>query len=468
MSTVRVVSSAADARPDTWLAAGAVLALGGGFTAALAAAAAGSMMAAAAAGAVAGTGLVVLIAGGWVDGLLVAALGIPLPALVSTDELRIAAAAPVTAAVLAGWLLAVRPRVADPAARFRAVRDVTLLLLATFALATVFASSWSTSVRELINMTVLLVFFLCALDRLRDRAAADRLITALVALAAVCGGLAVLEMTGVLPGAFPRWGTPFNRAALGFGQPNALGLFLALTAPLAVHAIGTRRGAARVAATGALIVIVAGVFATFSRGSWIALLAGALAMPLAGDRRLVMRVLIGALVFGVLLDLVSGGMIRDTAQRTLTDWVVEQRAALTLVGLLMWLAHPVVGVGPGGFAVELGTFGAQVPILWDYLPTPHNAYVQMGAEAGVIGLAAYVVFLVVCFRRLVWNANEAARTGASADEISLRRCLLWSFATLCISGLVVWPFSHGTGQAALLLLAAGLAREDQASPEVAA
>lgn len=461
MSAVHALrSAAAGARTDSWLAALAVLAVGGGCVAAFAAVAAGSMTGAVAAGAVAGSGLIILIAAGWVDGLVVTALAVPLPALLSTNEIRIAAVAPVTAVVLAGWLLSLRPAGARPAGAI-GVRRATLVLLAAFAVATAFASSWITSARELLNMTVLLVFFLTALHHLGDARAVDRLMTVLTAMAALCGALAVLEMIGVIPGAFPRWGTPFNRAALGFGQPNALGLFLALTAPMAVHAITIRRGGVRVAALFALVVIIAGLFATFSRGSWLALLGGALVLPLAGDRRLLVRVLLGALVLGALLDMVSGGMLRDTAQRTLTDWVIEQRAALTLAGLLMFAAHPVIGVGPGGFAVELDSFGAQVPVLWDYLPTPHNAYVQMGAEAGVIGLIAYVAFLAVCFRHLVRCAKDAMRAGASAAELSLRRCLLWSFATLCVAGLVVWPFSHGTGQAALLLLAAGIALEQR-------
>ena len=449
----------AGARPDIWMAGGAALGIGLGCAIAFAAAAAGSIPIAAAAGAAAAACLTILIAGGWIDGLLIAALAVPLPALMSNDEIRIAAAAPVTVIVLAGWLMSLRPTDHAAAMRHTSVRRAVLGLLGAFAIATVFASSLTTSLRELVNIATLLVFFLLALERASEPGAGDRLMTVVVAIAALCGVLAVLEMTGVLPGAFPRWGTPFNRAALGFGQPNALGLFFALTTPVAVHATGTRRGAARTVAAFALLAIVAGLFATFSRGSWLALLAGAFALPLAGDRRLLIRVLLGAVILGVLLDVGSGGMLRDTAQRTLTDWVVEQRAALTLAGLLMFAAHPVVGVGPGGFAVELDTFGARIPVLWDYLPTPHNAYVQMGAEAGVIGLIAYVTFLVVCFRHLIRGAKAAVLHGGSPEDISLRRCLVWSFATLCAAGLVVWPFSHGTGQAALLLLAAGIARK---------
>jgi O-antigen ligase len=427
--------------------------------------------------AAAGAALVVLVAGGWVNGLLVTALAVPLPALVSTSDLRIAAAAPITAAVVAGWLLSLAPTAAGAAGAPgaagaagtagtagvpAALRRATLLLLGTLAIATVFASSLPASLRELVNMATLLAFLLLAIGRARIARDADHTIAVLTAAAAACGALAVLEMVGVLPGSFPRWGTPFHRAALGFGQPNGLGLFLAIALPLGVHAVRSSSGAARTAAAVGLLTIAAGLFATFSRGSWLAVVAGAFALAFVGETRLLVRFLIGAIMVAVVLEVGSGGMLSDTAQRTLTDWVIEQRAALMLAGVLMFLAHPVTGVGPGGFAAELDSFGARIPALWDYLPTPHNAYVQMAAETGAIGLAAYLVFLVVCIRLLARRVGEAQRAGADARELSLRRCLLWSFATSCFAGLVVWPYAHGIGQAVLLLLAIGIARQPAA------
>jgi len=444
-------------RADVWLAGGSTFAAGAGLAVAAFAASVGSMALAAVCGGIAASGLVLLVAAGWIDGLIVVALAIPLPALVSTADLRVAAAAPLTAAVVLGWLMGNRPL--GPAIRLRHVQILTLCLLASFALSAAFASSFITSIRELVNMLALFVFFLLALGLARAAGAAERVTTAVIALAAICGALGVLEMLGVLPGQFPRWGTPFNRAALGFGQPNGLGLFLAVSVPLAVHALRSNRGAARALAACALLATAAGLFATFSRGAWLAVLGGATALVLVRDTRTLIRFLMGVIVFGILIDAVSGGMLRDTAQRTLTDWVLEQRAALMVAGVLMFAAHPVAGVGPGGFAVELDSYGAQVPELWDYLATPHNAYVQMAAEGGLIGLAVFIAFLGVCFVVLVRRANEAVRAGESARELSLRRSLLWSFATACCAGMVVWPFAHGTGQAVLLLLALGLARE---------
>lgn len=443
-------------RLDVAVAGTAALTIGAAFTIAFTAAGMNAPPVIGAVAVAAGLGgLAVLVAGGWISGIAVVAAAIPLPALAANADVRIAAVAPITLAVVAGWLLAMRL----PDARAdRLVTRSTHALLAVFFVATLSAAAPATSARELFNITVLLAFFLLAVRHAAAPGAADAAVTLLAAVAALCGALAVLEAVGILPGNFPRWGTPFNRAALGFGQPNGLGLFLAVLLPVSVHAMRAASGWRRTLAVVALCAVTAGLFATFSRGSWLAVIGGACALAFVRDYRLLRNVMLSALVSAVALDVISGGMLRDTIARTAGDWVLEQRAALMIAGISMFLANPVLGVGPGGFEDALPSYGAQIPQLWDYLPTPHNAYIQMAAETGVAGLVVFVVFLGVCMHRLVRYANNAAAVGANAVDVSLRRCLVWSFATSCCAGIVVWPFAHGTGQAVLLLLAVGLAR----------
>jgi O-antigen ligase len=438
------------------VAAGLVALLGCGTVLALAGAAQNALPMAVAGGAAAAAALVLLVAGGWVDAPIAIVLAIPLPAVYETDTLRIAAAAPATAAVLVGWVL--RWGVGGDRVSLGALpRRALLGLGAALALATAAATHPVASARELVNLAVLGALLMVAIDAFEGRPRRTRAtLGLLVAVAAVCGGLAVLETLAVLPGRFPRWGTPFYRAALGFGQPNGLGLFLSVTLPLAVERVrGTQSPAGRAAAAVAAAAIVAGLFATFSRGSWLALLGGSLVLLFTGDLRTAVRIWIATIAIAVVVDLGSGGALRDTFERTIDDWVIEQRAALMLAGVLMFSMRPLLGVGPGGFAENLDRVGAQIPQLWDYLPTPHNAYVQMAAESGIVGLAAFVVFLFVILRTVVRRvrALPAARPAARRQRLAL----LWSVAVLACAGMVVWPFAHGTGQAAMIVLAAALA-----------
>lgn len=380
-----------------------------------------------------------------------------------------------SAALVAGWRADADRRAAlaalgalgcgvdeRPPALGRLPLRATAALLGAFALATLFARHPLLAARELLNFAVLLAFLLAATDQLAgDPRAVRRAVLLLVGLGAGCGALGLLETLGVLPGEFPRWGTPFNRAALGFGQPNALALFLAVVLPLAVHLVATaahRR--ARLAAAFAAGATGLGLLGTFSRGSWLALAAGSALLLGAKARRLALGAWLGAGLAAVAFDVASGGALRDTVQRSFADPTLAQRAALLLAGVAMFLDAPLLGVGPGGYQEELARVAAQLPQLWDYQATPHNAYVQMAAEAGALGLAAFVFFLARVLRALL----RAARGAGPGEEAGLRRALLWSFATACSAGLVVWPFAHGTGQAVLLPVALAFALDAAARP----
>jgi O-antigen ligase len=390
----------------------------------------------------------------WVNPLIFLVLSLPLPAVFGNADVRIAATAPVTALVMVAYLCDTRPKrvIRFVDAGYTEALSAGVALLAIFTLTGATAINRGSAIRELFNLAIIFALFPIGRNLLSaDDRSIPRLIRVVALLCGLCGFLAVLESLAILPAQFPRWGTNYYRAALGLGQPNGLGLFFALFLPFCAAAAWIeQRRTERTLLIVALIATIAGLFATFSRGAWISVIFGSLMLIFAGEWRRVLRILGSVVLAGIIIDLVTGGAIRDTAQRTLTDWVVEQRFSLMLAGVAMFAAHPLTGVGPGGFASELDTFGAQITALWDYLPTPHNAYIQMAAETGILGLLTYAVMLVVIGRSLV------ERTRQSRDPISIAS--LWAFGVLCCSGLFIWPFAHGTGQVAMLALAIGFSR----------
>lgn len=446
-------------RVEAWLPGALTGALGVGAMLALAGAASRDVVTTAVGGGIALAALSGLVAAGWIDGLAVVAISLPFPALVSTESIRLVAAAPVTAAVVLG--LALRwGKLGGPLLAGGMPWRSALLLGASALAATVFALHPGAAARELLNLWVLLAFLAAATDTIaRDPRVVRPLVFLLVTTAAVCGVLGVLEAARIIPGEFPR-GT-FNRASLGFGQPNALGLFFAVVLPLAVHLAGSARSrAGRLLGGTAVALTVAGLVSTFSRGSWLAVLLGAGALTLARQGRFALRIWTWALLAAVAADLVTGGALRETVARTIGDWVIEQRLALMLAGVVMFLSRPWIGVGPGGYALELDHFGAGIPQLWDLQPTPHNAFVQMAAEAGVVGLLAFVAFMGAVLITLLRSAREAARTSDTAaavrEDRGIERAVLWSFSAALVASMAVQPFSHGPGQAVMLVAAIGL------------
>jgi O-antigen ligase len=451
---------------DRWSAGSAAALAALGSVLALQGAGSGGTPWVVAGGAALGTGLLLLLIGGWLDASALVVLSLPLPALYSSDTARVAPAVLVTVLAIGGWTVrkGTEARRLDPGPL---PVLATLVMLAAPAVSAVFAQQTLPALRELFNLALLLALLVLVTDELRhDRSKAAALPLWIAAVAGVSGAAAVLQTVGVLPTAFPMPGTSLYRATLGFGWPNEAGMFFALMLPFAVHVIRAAPGRAA-GALGALAAAscLVGLLCTYSRGSWLAVLVAPSVLLLTGETRAPLRFWSIVAVLALALNVGVGGLIYERVASLLGDWVVEQRGALMLAGLLMFRAHPVVGVGPGGFASSLEDFGPQIPWLWDYTGSAHNAYVHAAAEMGVVGLGAFIFFLGSTFLVLRRSARNGRGAGASAEERSLRDTALWAFATACLVSFVEWPLAHGVGQLIMVVAAVGFAMSDARAPE---
>lgn len=90
----------------------------------------------------------------------------------------------------------------------------------------------------------------------------------------------------------------------------------------------------------------------------------------------------------------------------------EGRLRLWRRGVGYMLDHPVLGVGAGNFPRAEGTISPLIEraprgrsVKWG---PPHNSYVQVGAELGIVGLLIFAAFLISVFRAL---SRFPTRTG---------------------------------------------------------
>jgi O-antigen ligase len=229
-------------------------------------------------------------------------------------------------------------------------------------------------------------------------------------------------------------------------------MFLTISLPLAVGSLrmaDTTLG--RSAAVAAIGAVALGLAATFSRGSWVTAAAAPVVLIFAGEGRLAVRFCGAALLAGLAIDVASGGALSTRVAATTGDVLVAQRLLLSGAGLLMFRSSPLVGVGPGGFGEALEAFGPQISGLFDFVGSAHNGYVHVAAEAGVIGLLAFVAFVVTTLVALVGGARS------NAPGRTVRVALLWSFAAAAIVSAFEWPFAHGVAELIVLVAASGRA-----------
>jgi O-antigen ligase len=205
-----------------------------------------------------------------------------------------------------------------------------------------------------------------------------------------------------------------------FFDPNIYGRFLALVMlGIATWMLWTSRGRSVAVAGVLLAVLLAALVLTYSQTSFLALLAG---LAVLGGLRFGPWKAFGALVaivlVGVVLVVAAPDALNIKGGEGGADDATSGRVTLTGGGIGLWADHPVAGVGSGGFAVAYRR--AERSGERKAVDASHTIPITIAAEQGVIGLAAYLVLLVLVLRRLLRDAEDLpARAAIAAMTIAL-------------------------------------------------
>jgi O-antigen ligase len=213
-------------------------------------------------------------------------------------------------------------------------------------------------------------------------------------IAAVCGMMGYFGIAGT-----SEIFTKFSRAAGTFKDPNVLGPFLAAPTLLLVQGYMTGSLKRPLLSFPLLLILLGGVFFSFSRGAWGVVLAasvltGALLVITGGSARTRARVILIGVVGAVFLAFVIAAILSVDSVRDL----FEQRFAL-------------VQDYDGGARGRFGKLGTAISMLLDrpngfgpqhfedFFPeAPHNVYVAAFSAYGWLGGIAYLALIAITVR----------------------------------------------------------------------
>ncbi len=178
-----------------------------------------------------------------------------------------------------------------------------------------------------------------------------------------------------------------------FGEPNAMALHLVTMIPIAIAMfLASSNILKKGLYGGGALLMIAGNFATQSRGGFLGIVAAGsvLAWKLGRRNRLLM---IGVLVIAAAATFAFapggyGGRMSSILNPD-SDASATSRRELLKRSLFITAANPVFGIGIGNF-----------PIVGQRGQTTHNSYTQVAAEMGVAAFIFYVLFLIAGYKRL--------------------------------------------------------------------
>ncbi|WTJ71683.1 O-antigen ligase family protein [Streptomyces niveus] len=276
---------------------------------------------------------------------------------------------------------------------------------------------------------------------IRDRRDFRLVAWSMVALALVQGLIGVVQY---LTGTGASYMGEDVRAVGTFGPTDVMGMATVVSYGLVTAvglAVGARPGSGRrqrAAALGCAALLFLPLVLSFSRGAWIAtVVAVTLQLALSGLRRAA-RVALVAAALGVVLvgglgigsQMVSERLGSITEVTEAPDRSVTDRYTMWAAAAGMWRTDPVTGVGLKGFpayrdshssiALSSGsdTAGAGMGFQRQPLLSPHNMYLLILSEQGLLGLLAlagsWAALLVLALRRL-----PGARRGRRGVDCAL-------------------------------------------------
>lgn len=281
------------------------------------------------------------------------------------------------------------------------VLAAALAFLVVLLLATALHNNGQTGLDVLLRYAGFLAVLYVLADLLRGGLRPERLAQVYVAacaVAAVCGLLTFAV------GADRRVGGPI-------GDPNDFAFFLlpAVALGIAVRRTTNRRWPWDVAT----VLVLVAILGTLSRGALVGLAAMAVLAVAAGMVRLrgAAALTAGVAVATGLVAVTFPGMVAVSLQQK--DFVanqnVSERLALWTAATEMTVEHPVLGMGPGAFALHHGDFLTSLPDDVNHpLDVAHNTWLELSSELGLLGLVAFVAMLAVAFAQSwsVWRGRR--------------------------------------------------------------
>lgn len=258
--------------------------------------------------------------------------------------------------------------------------------------------------------------------------------------------------------------TLVTRPSGPLADPNFYAMALVAIIPLALHQSRYARTAALRALAG-LLACAIGVAAvlTYSRGGFLALAVVIFASMLTGLLR-ARYVLIGAAIVLMALPFLPGSYVGrfasattevpaslqgDAAPATEVDTSVTGRLAVAKAGLLMFAHHPIVGVGIDNFKTRFQDYGRPLGLATRAQRSPHNLYIQVAAETGIIGLVAFAALIGSAFAHLRSGWRRWSGVPARSD-------MYRAFAVALIGYLTASIFLHAAYPRFLWLLLASV------------
>jgi len=198
------------------------------------------------------------------------------------------------------------------------------------------------------------------------------------------------------------------RAHSFFNQANSFACYLAILLPVCLFVAGrTRTKHTKVLSALLLLTVALAIMLTLSRASWLLAAASVVAIWLLSRKKREAahaskpaRLALATLLAAALLLAMFAAISKPDIDFLVSRHSALQRLKLFQTGLQMARQKPLLGFGPGNYHAGAAAFKVGPQVQRIKRAHLHNLYLQVAVESGVLGLAAFLFFVVHTLRTL--------------------------------------------------------------------
>jgi hypothetical protein len=255
-----------------------------------------------------------------------------------------------------------------------------------------------------------------------------------------------------------------GRSVSIFGNPAALGVFLAMAVPFHLYLLQlVRHRTARLFLTVGILMAPVAILFTYTRGGWLAAIVGVGVLSWASWRVYGRRMLAyGLMVAVVLVGWLSFQEDEFLRERATTEETVTGRVNAMGTAVRMWADRPIFGVGFFRYndlqfeyreAMEVPIFGL-VKAQTGATRSLHDIYVGQLAETGVVGTTIRVLLHLTVLTAL-WRMYWRRRGDGTLLSSHVLPAVMGSLAAYYIGGLT-FDYRYFTALNSLFFLLFGI------------
>ena len=241
-------------------------------------------------------------------------------------------------------------------------------------------------------------------------------LTSLVAIAGILDGgevsASIVDME--------KFGSISARANAFFGNPNMLGAYLVIVFPFALaQTKSTKNGLIKALYSIGALAMAGCIVLTWSRGAWLGLIVALVVYLLVSDFRSIWLVILGGASFVPAVIYLAPQTVSERLISTVTmaDSSIQYRlniweGVLDMIGDYFWTG---IGVGENAFKNVYSGYAVSGT---ETVMHSHSLFLQIIVELGIIGLAVFLLVMLMFSQKCFAGVKERRRGSKSRLMIS--------------------------------------------------